>query len=107
VNQNDNNFLYTWGEHTPIKDCGNFGYDLHLGGKFFPFAISGQHGSQICIMKGNAYSDKTNKVVEESRGSQFKRRRILQFTPDSNDTHIDNELTSFASENSKVGIGLK
>ena len=35
MNQNDNSFLYTWGEHTPIKDHGNLGYDLHLGGKFF------------------------------------------------------------------------
>jgi len=35
MTQNDNSFLCTWGEHTPIKDCGNFGYDLHVGGKFF------------------------------------------------------------------------
>ena len=56
-------------------------------------------------MKGKANSDKTNKVVEESKGSQFKRRRMVQFTPDASDTHIGNEQTSLASENSKVGIG--
>ena len=58
-------------------------------------------------MRGNANADKTNKVVEESRGSQFKRRRMLQFTPDANETHIGNEQTSFVSENFKVGFGLK
>lgn len=77
VNQNDNSLLYTWGEeHTPIKDVGNIGYDLPFG-------------------------DKTKKALEESKGSQFKRRRMLQFTPGANDTHIGDEQPSIVSENSK------
>lgn len=72
----DNGFLYTWGDHTPSKDVGNYGYNLHVG-------------------------DKTDKGPEESIGSQSKRRRMLQFIPEDNDTFIGNEQTPFVSESSK------
>ncbi|XP_020252839.1 protein XRI1-like isoform X2 [Asparagus officinalis] len=76
MNQNENSLLHTLGEHTPTSNTGNFGYESHSG-------------------------DKTDKGLEEPRGSQFKRRRMLQYPPEVNDTHIGDEQAFVPYENSK------
>lgn len=59
------------------------------------------------IIKGKIVSDKPSKGLEESRGSQSKRRRMLEFTSESNAIHLGNEEPSTVSENYKVCIMLE
>uniref|UniRef100_A0A1D1XE81 Protein XRI1 n=1 Tax=Anthurium amnicola TaxID=1678845 RepID=A0A1D1XE81_9ARAE len=70
VNHNEDDLLYMLDEHTPVKDCADFGYLI----------------SDI--------GDKANNGEEEStESSQMKRRRTLQFNCDDTDS-INNELSS-------------
>ncbi|KAG1330881.1 protein XRI1 [Cocos nucifera] len=65
VNTNEDSLLYMLEEQTPIKDCADFGYQV----------------SDI--------GDNTDKGLEETReSSQLKRRRMLQFTMDSDEADI-------------------
>ncbi|XP_010926758.1 protein XRI1 isoform X2 [Elaeis guineensis] len=65
VNTNEDGLFYMLEEQTPIKDCADFGHQV----------------SDI--------GDNTNKDLEETReSSQLKRRRMLQFTMDSNEADI-------------------
>nr|XP_010927673.1 protein XRI1 isoform X2 [Elaeis guineensis] len=68
VNPNEDDFLYMLEQQTPIKDCADFGYQV----------------SDI--------GDITDKGLEESEEpSQLKRRRMLQFTSDTNEADIGSE----------------
>ncbi|KAG1363442.1 putative protein XRI1 [Cocos nucifera] len=89
VNPNEDDFLHMLEQQTPIKDCADFGYQI----------------SDI--------GDITNKGLEESvESSQLKRRRMLQFTSDTNEADIGSEegaatfLKSKAREFSMMEDGL-
>ncbi|XP_038985878.1 protein XRI1-like [Phoenix dactylifera] len=79
VNTNEDDLLYMLEEQTPIKDCAEFGYQVSDVG------------------------DNANKGLEEIKeSSQLKRRRMLQFTLDSNEADIANEQGAAAFLKSKV-----
>lgn len=82
VNKNEDNLLYMLDEQTPIKDCVDFGYQV----------------SDI--------GDNGNKGLWECREpSQLKRRRMLQFTSDTNDTAIGYEQSTSVFLKSKAREG--
>ncbi|XP_038989742.1 protein XRI1-like isoform X2 [Phoenix dactylifera] len=80
IDQIDDDIWSMLGNQTPIRDCGEFGLDV-LG-----------------------IRDNANKGLEEcGESSQHKRRRMLQFSSDGNDTSMGNEQITFTTVNSKVG----
>ncbi|XP_008779399.1 protein XRI1-like [Phoenix dactylifera] len=79
VKPNEDAFLHMLEQQTPIKDCADF-------------------SSQVSDI-----GDITNKGLEESgESSQLKRRRMLQFTSDTNEADIGNEEGAATFLKSKV-----